>query len=293
MAEGVGFEPTETQNASTVFETGPFVRSGTLPLATLPSTTLHPDIVCGLNQSAQVPNRSQGDHDPADVPPMTTSDPLGAPRAAWDVIEQTCTSRFTGELALKTASATTNVYMTRGLIYLAEYPGEPTLIDRLLAAGVISPDLLPPDSPNTANLDAVFSVDPMNMREHVEAVIQLDTEKVLLEIAAETVLSFQTTMYRHHPSKVDRWFSSQHARSQAVADGCATDAGLVDTTRQVEPTPAPDHLIPPLRTDESATFVPDDVADAVRRAVDAIETATQTLGQVPKGFVRAPRPDKS
>ncbi len=31
LAEGVGFEPTETQNASTVFETGPFVRSGTLP----------------------------------------------------------------------------------------------------------------------------------------------------------------------------------------------------------------------------------------------------------------------
>jgi len=31
MAEGVGFEPTEAQKTSTVFETVPFVHSGTLP----------------------------------------------------------------------------------------------------------------------------------------------------------------------------------------------------------------------------------------------------------------------
>lgn len=31
LAEGVGFEPTEAQKTSTVFETVPFVRSGSLP----------------------------------------------------------------------------------------------------------------------------------------------------------------------------------------------------------------------------------------------------------------------
>ena len=31
MAEGVGFEPTEARRTSTVFETVPFVRSGSLP----------------------------------------------------------------------------------------------------------------------------------------------------------------------------------------------------------------------------------------------------------------------
>jgi hypothetical protein len=36
MAEGVGFEPTETQKTSTVFETVPFVRSGSLPKSRLP-----------------------------------------------------------------------------------------------------------------------------------------------------------------------------------------------------------------------------------------------------------------
>ena len=35
LAEGVGFEPTEAQKTSTVFETVPFVRSGSLPLSRL------------------------------------------------------------------------------------------------------------------------------------------------------------------------------------------------------------------------------------------------------------------
>jgi hypothetical protein len=34
-AEGVGFEPTEAQKTSTVFETVPFVRSGSLPASRL------------------------------------------------------------------------------------------------------------------------------------------------------------------------------------------------------------------------------------------------------------------
>lgn len=41
LAEGVGFEPTEAQKTSTVFETVPFVRSGSLPcsrLATIASS---------------------------------------------------------------------------------------------------------------------------------------------------------------------------------------------------------------------------------------------------------------
>lgn len=39
VAEGVGFEPTETASASTVFETVPFVRSGTLPRGRDPSAS--------------------------------------------------------------------------------------------------------------------------------------------------------------------------------------------------------------------------------------------------------------
>ena len=43
LAEGVGFEPTETQNASTVFETGPFVHSGTLPPGRLAAESARAD----------------------------------------------------------------------------------------------------------------------------------------------------------------------------------------------------------------------------------------------------------
>jgi hypothetical protein len=39
VAEGVGFEPTEAQKTSTVFETVPFVRSGSLPVGTLSAQT--------------------------------------------------------------------------------------------------------------------------------------------------------------------------------------------------------------------------------------------------------------
>ena len=42
VAEGVGFEPTETASASTVFETVPFVRSGSLPLTRLANTSAEP-----------------------------------------------------------------------------------------------------------------------------------------------------------------------------------------------------------------------------------------------------------
>ena len=41
VAEGVGFEPTEAQKTSTVFETVPFVRSGSLPSVRLPAMTGH------------------------------------------------------------------------------------------------------------------------------------------------------------------------------------------------------------------------------------------------------------
>ena len=41
VAEGVGFEPTEAQKTSTVFETVPFVRSGSLPPGRLSALTGH------------------------------------------------------------------------------------------------------------------------------------------------------------------------------------------------------------------------------------------------------------
>ena len=66
----MGFEPTETQNASTVFETGPFVRSGTLPAARLAGFPWWPDI-------------DSVDIDPPDEGPLS---PFVKPRYPLDAV---------------------------------------------------------------------------------------------------------------------------------------------------------------------------------------------------------------
>jgi hypothetical protein len=49
-AEGVGFEPTEAQKTSTVFETVPFVRSGSLPLSRLAVKILERNLRANIHQ---------------------------------------------------------------------------------------------------------------------------------------------------------------------------------------------------------------------------------------------------
>jgi hypothetical protein len=220
---------------------------------------------------------------------MTESAIESFPRAAWDVIEEVCAARFTGQITLHTADRTTNVYMTRGLIYFAERSTDARLVERLARSGAIPPELLPVPSDGTQleNLDELFTGQPQAVRDPVEAVIQAETEKALMEIADRDVDTFESMMYRHHPSGIDRWFSSQHARSAGLEQNCTTEI-VVDDGDAIEPAPEPE-LIPSLEPDE----VPENVADAVRRTMSAIETATKTIGPAPKGFVRAPRSSRT
>jgi hypothetical protein len=46
----VGFEPTEAQKTSTVFETVPFVRSGSLPLSRLAVKILERNLRANIHQ---------------------------------------------------------------------------------------------------------------------------------------------------------------------------------------------------------------------------------------------------
>jgi hypothetical protein len=213
---------------------------------------------------------------------VTTSDP----RLAWDVIEDICISRFTGQVSLTTAIGTTNVYMTRGLIYLAEHTTEAPLGERIAAAGVIPDELLPADGTigqGLGDLDAFFAGHPPSAREGAEEVVQVVTERTLLEISEQAVLAVESTMYRHHPSGVDRWFSSQHARGGAAGRACDTQIVIQpgDVVAQVPPP----QMIPQMVRETIST----DVADVVRRAVSAIEAATKTIGPAPEGFVRPQR----
>jgi hypothetical protein len=206
-------------------------------------------------------------------------------RLAWDVIETICTARFTGQVSIVTAIGTTNVYMTRGLIYFAEHSNEIPIGDRASAAGAIPAELLPDEGSilrALADLDALFAGQPAWAREAVEEVIQLETERTLTEICDQPVVSLDSTMYRHHPSGIDRWFSSQHARGGAT-EACETKV-VVGERDAIAVIPPPQTIPPMVRESISG-----DVGEAVRRAVSAIETATKTIGAAPKGYVRQPR----
>jgi hypothetical protein len=153
---------------------------------------------------------------------------------------------------------------------------------------VIPHELLQDESDRASRLsalDELFAGQPVSARADAEAEIQAETESALIAVSEQTVLSSSSTMYRHHPSGIDRWFSSHHARSAPAGSGCDTRV-LLDDGGPIEPIPAP-QLIPPLLADGQPSTLPDDVADAVRRALSAIETATKTIGPAPKGFVRS------
>jgi len=217
---------------------------------------------------------------------MTESAIQGDQRLAWDVIEKICAARFTGQVSIVTAVGTTNVYMTRGLIYFAEHANEIPIGDRASAAGAIPAELLPDDElilRALADLDALFAGQPAWAREGVEEVIQAETERTLMEICDQPVVSLDSTMYRHHPSGIDRWFSSQHARGPAPTAACETKV-VVGDRDQIAVIPPPQTIPPMVRETVSS-----DVGEAVRRAVTAIETATKTIGPAPKGYVRQQR----
>jgi len=217
---------------------------------------------------------------------MTESAIQSDPRLAWDVIEQICAARFTGQVAIETVIGRTNVYMTRGLIYFAEHSTEIPIGDRALAAGAIPSELLPDDDSirhALADLDALFAGQPAWAREAVEAAIQVETERTLMEICDQQVISSDSTMYRHHVSGIDRWFSSQHARGTTDIPSCETKV-VIGEGDVIELIPPPQTIPPMVRETISG-----DVGEAVRRAVSAIDTATKTIGPAPKGFVRQQR----
>lgn len=204
-------------------------------------------------------------------------------RAAWDVIEEVCVSRFTGELVLRTSTRTTHVFMTRGLIYFAEHEGSEPLGRRLTVAGGIPGELIDAAGPGALDdLDALFAGQDPSEHSLAEGIIQADTERALLEIAEEPVLAQESTMYRHHRSGIDRWFSSQYARG-TVEGSCGTE--IADDGGPPVAAAEPPSLIPPMQPD----LPPTDVEDALQRALSATESATKTIGPAPKGFVRTRR----
>ena len=242
---------------------------------------------------------------------------LGAPRTAWQVIEAARRRYLTGVLSLG-STPPTNVYLRDGQVYFAERSTDGGLGVRLMVEGVLSRDQLHAGAlmvGGVEHLGRMFERDTTIDRHAVELCVELMTDEVLTAIAPVVVDGYRMTMYQRHPSGIDRWLPNRIEVVTHVLDGhhladptgqpvvaappmarptltppqppavtappATTGAApaAIDAAPPTEPTPAAE---PDL---SFATTVADEVAEAVRRALAAIDAAAATpldTGELPR-----------
>jgi hypothetical protein len=203
LAEGVGFEPTETHKTSTVFETVPFVRSGILPGGRL---SVWESVVVRQCFLKTVAVRADGSS-VADA--NLFPDEAGfTPRPAWQVIEAARRRYLTAELTLPTAPAT-RIYLRDGLVYFAERVSDGTLPIRLMMEGVITREQMQRGTVIVNGVEHVgrmFDADPTIDRASVELCVELFSDDVMVTVANMTIDGYTLALYRRHPSGIDRWY---------------------------------------------------------------------------------------
>lgn len=131
----------------------------------------------------------------------------GVPRPAWQVIDAARHQYLTGELTLPTTPPT-NVYLRDGHVYFAERTTDGGLGVRLLVEGVITRAQLQKGSllvSGAEHLGRLFDRDTTIEREPVELCVELMTDDVLVQVADDVVTDYRLTLYRRHPSGIDRW----------------------------------------------------------------------------------------
>ena len=131
-----------------------------------------------------------------------------SPRPAWQVIEAARRRYLTGELTLPTTPAT-RIFLRDGLVYFAERSSDGTLPIRLMVEGVITREQMQRGTVIVNGVEHVgrmFDSDPSIDRASVELCVELFTDDVMVSVANEVVPSYEMTLYRRHPSGIDRWY---------------------------------------------------------------------------------------
>lgn len=134
-----------------------------------------------------------------------------APRPAWRVIEAARNQHLTGELSLP-SSPPTNVYLINGEVYFAERTTDGGIGVRLLVEGVITRKQMSKGSvmvSGAEHLGRLFERDESIDRHAVELCVELMTDDVLTSVSKEMVDSYVMTLYKRHPSGIDRWLPNQ------------------------------------------------------------------------------------
>ena len=241
LAEGVGFEPTETHKTSTVFETVPFVHSGILPSGRLAGRAggyLGRSVrQCSLKIAT--PGADGRTVPGTNLFPDETD---FTPRPAWQVIEAARRQYLTGELTLHTAP-TTRVYMRDGLVYYAERSTDGTLAVRLMMEGVITREQMQRGTVIVNGVEHVgrmFDADPTIDRSSVELCAELFADDVMVDVANRLVKGYELVLYKRHPSGIDRWYAhtvpvvGRHNDSTAEPDRVIEREPIRETTSTPE-----------------------------------------------------------
>jgi hypothetical protein len=220
----VGFEPTETHKTSTVFETVPFVHSGILPGGRLAGGTAAGDGALLLKRPV-----ARADATSVAGTNLFPDESEFTPRPAWQVIEAARRQGLTGELTL-TTTPPTRVYLRDGSVYFAERSTDGTLAIRLLVEGVINREQMQRGTVIVNGVEHVgrmFEADPSIDRASVELCAELFTDDVMVDVANRVVSNYDLTLYKRHPSGIDRWYPH------------ASNGSKPGDTVAIEPEPAP------------------------------------------------------
>jgi hypothetical protein len=157
-----------------------------------------------------------------------------SPRPAWQVIEAARRRYLTGELTLPTTPAT-RIFLRDGMIYFAERTSDGALPIRLMVEGVITREQMQRGTVivnGVEHLGRLFDSDPTIDRASVELCVELFTDDVMISVANTVVNSYELSLYRRHPSGIDRWYphsvpvTARHESTPAAAastNGAATD----------------------------------------------------------------------
>jgi len=159
------------------------------------------------------------------------------PRPAWQVIEAARRQQLTGELSLAT-TPTTHVYLHDGQVYFAERTTDGGLGVRLLVEGVITRQQMGKGAllvSGVEHLGRMFQRDPSIDRQPVELCVELMTDDVLTSVANDVVDHYTMTMYKRHPSGIDRWLPNRIEVITHIVDG----AHLAEPDAVITPGPGP------------------------------------------------------